>query len=172
MESSIVLRVESYKYGNRLYRVWEDTRLLSEQEEGWLVAYNYRTRVWQSDGKEWVTAEPAFCFFSPEYWFNIIWLPRNERFAYYCNMASPCERTNEAIRYIDYDLDLLVHPEGKSEWVDREEFARNRLLYGYPFTVVERIERESQRLEKILAENEGPFSPCFRTKWLARLNEP
>ena len=45
--------------------------------------------VTESDGRRWVTREPAIVYFHKKYWFNIIAMIRDNGISYYCNMASP-----------------------------------------------------------------------------------
>ena len=44
---------------------------------------------------------------------------------YYCNIASPSLYDGEAIKNIDYDLDVKVAPNGKSIILDEEEYERD-----------------------------------------------
>ena len=43
---------------------------------------------------------------------------REEGVSYYCNLASPFVLDNEALKYIDYDLDVKVFKDGeKNSWM-------------------------------------------------------
>ena len=41
---------------------------------------------------------------------------------YYCNIASPYIIDDGLIKYIDYDLDLRVFPDGSFKVLDRNEY--------------------------------------------------
>ena len=72
--------------------------------ENAIIGVNDHTLVTESDGRRWVTREPAIVYFHKKYWFNIIAMIRDNGISYYCNMASPYYLDEEALKYIDYDL--------------------------------------------------------------------
>ena len=71
--------------------------------ENAIIGVNDHTLVTESDGRRWVTREPAIVYFHKKYWFNIIAMIRDNGISYYCNMASPYYLDEEALKYIDYD---------------------------------------------------------------------
>ena len=80
----------------------------------------------KSDGRRWVTREPAIVYFHKKYWFNIIAMIRDNGISYYCNMASPYYLDEEALKYIDYDLDVKIFTDGEKRLLDVEEYERHK----------------------------------------------
>ena len=60
---------------------------------------------------------------------------------YYCNIASPLIIEDGAIKYIDYDLDLRVFPDGSYKVLDKGEYKYHKTKMKYP-----------EELDKILNE--------------------
>ena len=44
---------------------------------------------------------------------------------YYCNLSSPFVCDEEALKYIDYDLDIKVYPNGKYHLLDEDEYEQH-----------------------------------------------
>ncbi|MGC3124428.1 DUF402 domain-containing protein, partial [Enterococcus faecalis] len=80
----------------------------------------------------WVTREPAIVYFHKKYWFKIIAKNREKGVSYYCNQASPYVLDDEALKYIDYDLDIKVFPEGEKRLLDVDEYEIHSKLMDYP----------------------------------------
>ncbi len=107
--------IKSYKHDGSLHRTWRDTMVLKTSECS-LIGLNDHTLVTESDGRRWVTREPAIVYFHQKYWFNIIAMIREKGVSYYCNLASPYVLDDEALKYIDYDLDVKVFPDGENAY--------------------------------------------------------
>ena len=76
----------------------------------------------EDDGRRWVTREPAIVYFHRKYWFNIVAMIRDNGVSYYCNLASPFVLDKEALKYVDYDLDVKVFPDGEKRLLDTDEY--------------------------------------------------
>lgn len=88
----------------------------SKTNENSIIGVNDHTLVTESDDRRWVTREPAIVYFHKKFWFNIIAMIREEGVSYYCNLASPFVLDNEALKYIDYDLDVKVFKDGEKNY--------------------------------------------------------
>ena len=71
------------------------------------------------------TREPAICYFYKRYWFNIICMLRSDGVYYYCNLSSPYVIDKEGLKYIDYDLDVKLFPNGDVLLLDKDEYDFN-----------------------------------------------
>lgn len=71
--------IQSYKHDGHLHRTWRDTMVLKTSEYS-LIGVNDHTLVTESDGRRWVTREPAIVYFHKKYWFNIIAMIREKGF--------------------------------------------------------------------------------------------
>ena len=61
---------------------------------------------------------------------------RHEGVFYYCNLASPSLYDGEAIRNIDYDLDVKLYPDGGYSILDENEYQEHARVMKYPTTVM------------------------------------
>ena len=109
-----LVTIQSYKHDGSLHRTWRDTMILKTNENS-IIGVNDHTLVTESDDRRWVTREPAIVYFHKKFWFNIIAMIREEGVSYYCNIASPFVLDNEALKYIDYDLDVKVFIVGRKK---------------------------------------------------------
>ena len=124
------LNIHSYKHDNKIHRSWDEATYLNENEE-YMIFGNYKTLVIESDGRTWKTKEPAIMFFSKKNWFNIIGQLKPNGIYYYCNIASPFVIEEGTIKYIDYDLDLRVFPDGSFKILDRGEYQYHKKKMKY-----------------------------------------
>src|SRR5690625_7795772 len=100
------IQIQSYKHNGTLHRVWDSSVVLKGTEKI-VIGANDKTHVTESDGRSWVTREPAICYFHSEYWFNIIGMLRADGIYYYCNISSPFLYESSAFKYIECDLVLI-----------------------------------------------------------------
>ncbi|SUP53040.1 Protein of uncharacterised function (DUF402) [Weissella viridescens] len=56
---------------------------------------------------------------------------RENGVSYYCNLASPFVLDKEALKYIDYDLDVKVFPDGERRLLDTDEYEQHRAKWHY-----------------------------------------
>ena len=122
--------IHSYKHDGNIHREWDEALLLDDCGE-YLVFGNNKTKVLESDGRSWRTKEPSILFFYKHKWYNVIAQLKNDGIYYYCNMASPFILEDGAIKYIDYDLDLRVFPDGAFKVLDRGEYKYHKSKMGY-----------------------------------------
>lgn len=156
LESKTISQIHSYKHNKQIHRVWNNIMIL-EKNGPELVVANYQTRVIESNGRTWNTKEPAICFFYEDEWFNVIAMLKQDGIYYYCNISSPYVYDGEAIKYIDYDLDVRVNPKFEYRILDRDEFKRHstQMEYGVELNAV--IEYSLKRILTLIESRSGPF---------------
>ena len=76
---------------------------------------------------------------------------------YYCNIASPYIIDNGIIKYIDYDLDLRVFPDGGFRVLDRNEYNYHKKIMRYSDDLDLILKSELSKLIELKRANEGPF---------------
>ncbi len=91
------IQIHSYKHDGHLHRVWEETKVLKANSH-LLIGGNDHTLVTESDGRTWITREPAITYFHTDLWFNIIGMIRDDGIYYYCNLGSPFVVDVEALK--------------------------------------------------------------------------
>ena len=151
------LNIHSYKHDSKIHRSWDEATYLNEDEE-YMVFGNYKTLVIESDGRTWHTKEPAIMFFSKKHWFNIIGQLKKTGIYYYCNIASPFIIEKNTIKYIDYDLDLRVFPDGSFKVLDRGEYNYHKKIMNYSDDIDKILKQELTILINKVREKEYPFN--------------
>lgn len=161
------IQIKSYKHNGRLHRVWTSSQVL-QGTENVIIAANDKTKVIESDGRTWLTREPAISYFHSQYWFNVIGMLRNDGIYYYCNISSPFVYDNEALKYIDYDLDVKVYPDYTHQLLDEDEYEEHKLQMNYPHVFDRILYKNVNELLRWVHERKGPFAPDFVDKWYER----
>lgn len=148
--------IHSYKHDGNIHREWDEAVLLDETDE-YMVFGNNKTKVLESDGRSWRTKEPAIMFFFKKKWYNIIGQLKPDGIYYYCNMASPFLIEDGAIKYIDYDLDLRVFPDGAFKVLDRGEYKYHKKIMHYSNTIDTILKNDLSELIDLVRKKEIPF---------------
>ncbi len=151
------LTIHCYKHDGKLHRTWDEATILEINDE-MLVCANNKTIVNESDGRVHQTNEPAILFFYKKRWFNIIGQLKKQGLFYYCNIATPFLIEDNIIKYIDYDLDLRVFPDGAFRVLDRNEYNYHRKLMKYPKELDIILKNELSELIEMKKNNIGPFN--------------
>jgi uncharacterized protein len=158
------IQIHSYKHNGSIHRIWEETTVL-RSSENFIIGGNDRTTVTEADGRTWITREPAICYFHAKYWFNIIGMIRTDGVYYYCNISSPFVFDDEALKYIDYDLDVKVFPDMTYIILDEDEYERHRKEMNYPGVIDRILKKNVSYLISWICGRKGPFSSEFIDRW-------
>lgn len=159
--------IQSYKHDGSLHRIWRDTMVLKTSEYS-LIGVNDHTLVTEADGRRWVTREPAIVYFHKKYWFNIVAMIRERGVSYYCNLASPFILDAEALKYIDYDLDIKVFPDGEKRLLDVDEYEEHRRKMNYSKETDFILKENVKILVDWINHEKGPFSKEYVDIWYER----
>ena len=151
------LIIHSYKHDGSIHRSWDEAVLIEETED-YMVFGNEKTKVMESDGRKWKTKEPAIMFFYRHSWYNVIAQIKKDGIYYYCNIASPFVIEDNTIKYIDYDLDLRVFPDGAFKILDRGEYKYHKGKMGYSEDIDKVVKNELSKLIEIVRKKEFPFN--------------
>ena len=150
--------IHSYKHDESIHRAWDEAILLEINDE-YLIFGNKKTKVTESDGRTWRTKEPAILYFFKENWFNIIGQNKKDGIYYYCNIASPFIIEEDTIKYIDYDLDLRVFPDGSFKVLDRGEYKYHKEKMNYSSDIDKILKSELTELINTVRRKELAFEP-------------
>ncbi len=164
------ITIKSYKHDGSLHRTWRDTMVLKTTEHA-LIGCNDHTLVTESDGRKWKTREPALVYFHTKYWFNIVTMIREKGISYYCNMASPALIDDEGLKYIDYDLDVKIFPNGEKKLLDIDEYEIHSRKYQYPKEIDPILNEHVKILVSWIENERGPFSKEYVELWYTRYKE-
>lgn len=154
----------SYKHDGELHRVWRDVVKVFEDDNK-IILINNEVDVIDGDGWQWKTREPAVCFFYKKYWFNIICMIKNNKIFYYCNLSSPYVIDCEGLKYIDYDLDVKVFPDGEVLILDRDEYDFNIKNLRYSKKITRIIDYNLKILIEMIEKRQEPFNQEDVYKW-------
>ena len=150
-------KIHCYKHNGEAYQASEETIILDIKDE-YIVCGNYMVDVTEPEGHSYKTKELAIIYFYKHNWFNCIAQLKSFGLFYYCNMASPYIIDDNVIKYIDYDLDLRVFPDGGFRVLDRNEYNYHRKIMHYPQELHIILKSELSSLIEMKRENIGPFS--------------
>lgn len=124
------LQIQCYKHNGRIHRAWDEAVVLDIKKD-YIVFGNNKTKVTEAEGNVWRTNEPAIMYFFKNKWFNIIAQLKKGGVYYYCNIASPFIVEENTVKYIDYDLDLRIFPNGEYKILDQLEYQYHRKIMNY-----------------------------------------
>ena len=122
------LTIHCYKHNGKIDRISGEAIVLDETDE-YLVCANNKVKLIENDGRSHRTKEIAILFFYKKEWYNILAQLKKYGLFYYCNIASPYIIDGNIIKYIDYDLDLRIFPDGTFKVLDKNEYRYHKILF-------------------------------------------
>lgn len=158
------LTIHCYKHSGAIDRICDEAIVL-EINENMLVCANDKVKLIENDGRVHRTNESAILFFYKNRWFNILGQLKKHGLFYYCNIATPFLIDNRIIKYIDYDLDLRVFPDGGFKILDRNEYNYHKKIMKYPKEIDLIIKKELSSLIELKRNNDGPFQDGLVEKY-------
>lgn len=151
------LTIHCYKHNGKIHRMWDEATILDIKDDV-MVCANDKTKVIENDGREHRTNEIAILYFYKKRWFNVIAQLKKKGLFYYCNIATPYLIDEKIIKYIDYDLDLRVFPDGGYRVLDQNEYKYHRRIMNYPNEIDLILKRELSELITMAKNKIGPFN--------------
>ena len=150
-------KIHCYKHNGEAYQASEETIILDIKDE-YIVCGNYMVDVTEPEGHSYKTKELAIIYFYKHNWFNCIAQLKSFGLFYYCNMASPYIIDDNVIKYIDYDLDLRVFPNGSFKVLDRMEYRYHKKQMHYSSRLDFILKYELGELIDMVRAKEDPFN--------------
>ena len=86
----------------------------------------------------------------------------------YINVTDQPRQSDEGVKAIDLDLDVVGWPDGRVELEDEDEFELHAAQYGYPAGHVETARATAQFLMTAVAAQEEPFRSAYE-QWTRRV---
>lgn len=151
-----IYEIHCYKHNGKIDRICDEAMILDITDD-YIVCGNYRTNLTESNGKSHRTKETAIIFFYKKRWFNVLAQLKKYGLFYYCNIASPFIIDENIIKYIDYDLDLRVFPDGSFKILDKNEYKYHSKLMHYPKEIDKILKYELSNLIDMERKGESPF---------------
>jgi uncharacterized protein len=161
------LLIHCYKHDGSIHKSWSDAIVLDVKDDC-IVLGNNNSLVINEDGKIWRTKEPAIMFFFKNRWFNIIAQLKEKGIYYYCNIASPYIIEANCVKFIDYDLDLRIFPNGSFKVLDKNEYEYHKEIMNYSNEIDDILKRELSSLINIKRNKEYPFNAELIKKYYVK----
>ncbi|MBE6140335.1 MAG: DUF402 domain-containing protein [Firmicutes bacterium] len=151
------LKIHCYKHNGKINQA-SDEAIVLDIFEDYFVCGNKMVTVTETGGRKYKTKELAIIYFYKNNWFNIIAQLKTFGLFYYCNIASPYVIDENIIKYIDYDLDLRVFPDGEYRILDQNEYKYHKKIMNYSNDLDYILKKELEKLIEMKKINEGPFN--------------
>lgn len=151
------IEIQGYKHDGRMHRIWDSVYVLDETEE-YIVVCSTKTKVVEHDFRIRYTKEPAIMVFFKNSWWNVIAMLKKTGITYYVNLASPFIVDSQKIKYIDYDLDLKMYPNGDIKVIDVREYGFHRKKYGYSEDIDTILRYNLVAVKKEMQDMNFPFN--------------
>lgn len=158
-------QIQCYKHNGKIHRQWDEAVLL-DVKKNYMVFGNNKTVVTESEGTTWNTKEPAIMYFFKDKWYNIIAQMKKDGIYYYCNIATPFIIEEKTIKYIDYDLDLRIFPQGNFKVLDRLEYEYHKKKMNYSKKLDIVINKAMDELIRDYSNNETMFNKKQNYKYM------
>lgn len=158
------LELHCYKHNGKINSI-SDRITVIDILDNCIVCGDFKTTITESDGSSHKTKEPAIMFFYKNRWFNILAQLKKQGLFYYCNIATPYLIDEHIIKYIDYDLDLRVFPDGGFRILDRNEYNYHKKVMNYSDELDLVIRTQLSELIEMKRANKGPFEPGIVEKY-------
>ncbi len=149
--------VNSRKYDLSIRRTW--TCDLIEQNNSLIVLVGEFDRDVKHPGLGSILRGTiSYEYYWLDRWYNIFRFhePDGSLRNYYCNFAMRPTFADGVLDYIDLDIDVVVWPDSKYEVVDRDDFERNRMKYGYTEEVLRQAEITVDEIIRLIQSGELP----------------
>lgn len=157
-------QIQCYKHNGKIHRSWDEAIVLDVKKD-YIVFGNKKTLVIEAEGNFWRTKEPAVMYFFKDKWFNIISQLKKDGIYYYCNIATPYIIEDGTIKYIDYDLDLRIFPNGDYKILDRMEYKYHKRIMHYSEQLDIAIKNGLDELIKLYKGNAIMFREEYNVKY-------
>ena len=149
-----------YKHNGKIHRTWDEITILDETDD-YLVCGNNKVKITESDGRTHKTKETAIIFLYKDRWFHVTAQFKNTGLYYKVDMASPFLIDDNILKYIDYDLDLKVFPDGEYRVLDRNEYKFHKKIMKYSEDLDFILQKELTNVIEWKKSEKGPFNKKY-----------
>jgi uncharacterized protein len=156
--ASSPVTVNSRKYDQSIRRSWTCS-LFTREDPLLIFVGEFDHDVSHPELGEIRRGTISYEFYWLDRWFNVFRFhePDGELRNLYFNIAMPPTFENEALDYIDLDIDIVVWPDLSYQVLDRQEFAINADRFGYPDDVRDRVSGTLSHILGIVSAGRSVF---------------
>ena len=164
------LVIHCYKHNGVIYESSRVAYILDIKDD-YIVLGDENVLITKQDGRAWHTKGSAIMIFYTKRWFNVIAQFKDNGINFYCNIATPALIDNKIIKYIDYDLDLRVFPNGSFKILDRMEYKYHKKQMHYSNRLDFILKYELGNLIDMVRVREMPFDKGTINKYYEKYVE-
>ena len=159
------ITINSRKYDQRIRRSWTGG-LISQNDKLLVIVGRFEFDVEHDDLGLIRQGTISFEHYWLDRWYNVFRFhePDGSLRNYYCNITMPPTFENGVLDFVDLDIDVVVWLENKYEILDRDDFERNTVKFGYPSDVVDNTEASLAEVTRLVERREFPFTTEFHSK--------
>lgn len=151
--------IKAYKYPDRLHYEWEADIIQVTEQFVMVACHAERIFYHHTKQKQFIMPYPSIEIFYFNEWYTFsVSFRENGIQMYYCNIAMPAHMDNEAISFVDLDLDYLKEPDEDWKVVDEQEFIHNQKQFQYPEPLIAGATSALERLQQLVAQKQFPFN--------------
>jgi len=156
--TSQLITVRSRKYDNKIRRSWS-CKLLERSDKLVTAVGVFEIDVKHPGLGSISRGTVSYEYYWPDRWYNVFRFhePDGAFRSYYCNIAMPPKLGDSFLDYIDLDIDVVVGKDLSYEVLDRDDFERNKLRYGYPAEIVAEAQKSLDEVIELIGSAQFPF---------------
>ena len=151
--------INSRKFDGRIHRSWKASLV---KRDGSLLLFvgKFEREVNHPDLGVIKCGTISYEHYWLDRWYNIFRFhePDGEFRNFYCNISMPTKFEDNAVDYVDMDIDVLVNRDLTYLVLDRAEFEENIVKYQYPDETIRMARSSLKELLILIRSGEFPFN--------------
>ena len=159
--------IHAYKYDGCLYRTFEFPKIIYVDKKIVILSLNKTRIISQGKNNKFYHSsgnKDSFWVMFNDEWYNLIitFCHKKNKAIYYFNIASPFIYEDEAIKYVDLDLDVrLIFNKKKQSLIikelDEDEFKKNSTTMLYPNELIKQTINAKNKLIDLIKKTKFFF---------------
>ena len=155
-----MITINSRAYDGAVKRSWK-ADLLDQRDSLLVLVGQFDMAVEHSDLGQIKKGTVSYEYYWLDRWYNVFRFhePSGELKNYYFNINMPPKFADDVLDYVDLDIDVLVRPDFRYSVLDREDFERNAVAFGYSGDLIEKVGETLGALLQSIGERKVPGLP-------------
>jgi uncharacterized protein len=152
------ITVRVFKHDGAEYRRWKAK--LSRREDNLIVLdAEFDVDVSHEILGEIKRSTKTIEYYWLDRWYNVFQFLKEDGSTrlWYCNINTPPRFQEDALTYVDLDIDILVQPDFSFQVLDEDEFEVNARRYGYSDNEKASAQSAVEELLKMIEQRHFPF---------------
>jgi uncharacterized protein len=158
-----IITVNSRKFDNSIQRSWQ-CDFVEETSDHWLFVGEFEREITHKQLGVIRRKTVSYEYYFKNKWYNVFRFhePEGDFKFYYCNINMPPKFENNALDYVDLDLDVLVQKDFSFKILDEEEYNDNSELFGYSDELKSQASKSLNELLEMIKTNQFPFTETLQ----------